>query len=357
MASRFWVGGSTTWDGVTTANWSALDGGVAGASVPTAADDVFLTAASGAVTITTSGTTTDVCRSLTCTGFTGTLNHASSTAIAIGDGTAGTSNVALLLIAGMGYTAGGRFDFFSTSATVQTINSGSKTLNNVTINAPGGSYQLSAGLTIATANTLTHTAGTLNTNGQTCNWGLYSSNNSNTRALILGSSAITITAAGTPWDITTATGMTLTPNTSTITLSGASATFGGGGLTYNNVTITGTGTSNLSGANTYNDFTRTGPVTTTSVITLSSNQTVNGVFTCNGNSNVNTTVFRTGSTGTQRTVTVNGSFNITNTIFTGIAALGTAGTWTGSILGDGGGNSGISFDVARNVYWVAFFGW
>ena len=57
MANRFWVGGSGTWDNASTTNWSATTGGAGGASVPTAADDVFFDANSGtAATVTIQAT-------------------------------------------------------------------------------------------------------------------------------------------------------------------------------------------------------------------------------------------------------------------------------------------------------------
>lgn len=40
MATRYWVGGSGTWNTTNTANWSTTSGGAGGASVPTSADDV-----------------------------------------------------------------------------------------------------------------------------------------------------------------------------------------------------------------------------------------------------------------------------------------------------------------------------
>lgn len=41
MAQRFWVLGNGTWDLTSTAPWSASSGGTGGASIPTAADDVY----------------------------------------------------------------------------------------------------------------------------------------------------------------------------------------------------------------------------------------------------------------------------------------------------------------------------
>ncbi len=52
MASRFWVGGTGTWDNSTTTHWSATTGGAGGASVPGAADDVTFDGLSGVGTVT-----------------------------------------------------------------------------------------------------------------------------------------------------------------------------------------------------------------------------------------------------------------------------------------------------------------
>lgn len=46
MASRYWVGGTGSWNTTNTANWSATSGGAGGATVPTNIDDVFINAAS-----------------------------------------------------------------------------------------------------------------------------------------------------------------------------------------------------------------------------------------------------------------------------------------------------------------------
>lgn len=44
MANRFWVGGTGTWNGSNTANWSATSGGTGGASVPAGGDTVVFDA-------------------------------------------------------------------------------------------------------------------------------------------------------------------------------------------------------------------------------------------------------------------------------------------------------------------------
>ena len=55
MASRYWVGGTGTWDASSTTNWASSSGGAAGASAPVAADSVFFDANSGSGTVSTSG--------------------------------------------------------------------------------------------------------------------------------------------------------------------------------------------------------------------------------------------------------------------------------------------------------------
>ena len=48
MATRYWVGGSGTWDAVSTTNWSTTSGGSGGASAPTYADNVIFDTLSNA---------------------------------------------------------------------------------------------------------------------------------------------------------------------------------------------------------------------------------------------------------------------------------------------------------------------
>lgn len=76
MASRYWRGGSGTWNSTNTTNWSTTSGGSGGASVPGSNDDVFFDAMSGGGTVTTSGE--PYVRSITTTGFTGSISGALS---------------------------------------------------------------------------------------------------------------------------------------------------------------------------------------------------------------------------------------------------------------------------------------
>lgn len=89
MATRFWVGGTGTWDASTTTNWSASTGGAGGASVPGASDTVTLDGASGGGTVTVN-TTVNI-STLAMGAFTGTL-----------DFSANNNNVTSTVISGSG---------------------------------------------------------------------------------------------------------------------------------------------------------------------------------------------------------------------------------------------------------------
>lgn len=56
MASKFWVGGTGTWNSTNTANWSNTYGGAGGASVPVAGDTCYFIGSSGSGTVTMDGT-------------------------------------------------------------------------------------------------------------------------------------------------------------------------------------------------------------------------------------------------------------------------------------------------------------
>lgn len=360
MANRFWVGGTATWDATAGSKWSTTSGGAGGSAVPTAADDVFFDAASGAVTITTSGTTTDVCRSLDCTGFTGTLSHAAATTITIGDATAGASNIALKLVAGMTYTLGNAntsaITFASTSATVQTIDYGGKTTGSVEFNGNGGSWQYISSHTIGATGILTLTRGTLDTNGQTCSWGRFDGSTTNVRALTLGASQITLTGGNVShWNMNVTTNLTFNSGTSLITVNSTSnTTFTGGGLTYYDVVINSPGGNNMtfSGANSFRNFTYNGTVGDFNPLPLpvGVTQTCSGTFTATGGSNIRRVRIFTVTPGSTATISA-ASVSLTNVDFMDITGAGAA-SWTGTSLGDMLGNSGITFTTPRTLYRV-----
>lgn len=76
MATRFWVGGTGTWDNSDTTHWATGSGGGGGASVPTSADTVTFDGSSGGGTVTVAATINgnNTLQSITCGAFTGTLD-------------------------------------------------------------------------------------------------------------------------------------------------------------------------------------------------------------------------------------------------------------------------------------------
>lgn len=257
MANRYWVGGTANWDGTAGSKWSTTSGGAGGEAVPTAADSVFLDAASGTVTVTIT-TVNAVCRSFNATGFTGTLTTSSASLI-VGDGTAGT----FTLGSGMTFGAGFSLSFIST-VTGNTITSNGKSISgDTTFNGVGGVWTLQDALSI-TGN-LSLSSGTFNANNFNVTAREFNSTGTATRVLTMGSGTFTFSHTANVWNAES-TGLTINANTSTINITDSGAgtkTFTGGGFTYNNVSITagGSGSVDFSGSNTFNVFTINAPKT------------------------------------------------------------------------------------------------
>lgn len=76
MASRFWVGGTGTWDAADTTHWAASSGGAGGESVPGASDTVTFDGSSGGGTVTPDYDMTVV--SITMGAFTGALDFSTN---------------------------------------------------------------------------------------------------------------------------------------------------------------------------------------------------------------------------------------------------------------------------------------
>lgn len=332
------------------------------AQTPTAADDCQLTLTSGNVTIDAGS----VCRSIDCTGYTGTLTHNAGATLTIGDATAGLGNVALRFVVGMTYTLGDAQNsailFLSTSATVQTVDFAGKTTANVVYNAASnGSWQLTGSHNTGSIAGVNLTKGTLNVNGQTCSWGAFTSTAANTRVLTLGSSAITLTNTGTSWSTDPGGGsLTITANTATVTMIGSWS--GSGTTNYNGLSVIMNGAleqmiQTAPGQTlTWANVTRTGNASKTCELTISINTSITctSTFTCNGNSVINRVLVKTSQLGTAKTITA-AVVSVTNSDFKDITGAG-AGSWNLSAIsggsGDCQGNSGITFTAPVTRFWV-----
>ena len=219
-------------------------------------------------------------------------------------------------------------------------------------NGTGGGWTLQDAWNNGASN-ITLTAGTLNTNGQTVTTtGTFSISGTTTRTLTLGASTITCNI----WTSGTVSNLTFNADTSSITVTnGGTSAFSGGGLTYNNMTFTGTTATNnspqITGANTFANLTRTNASGYTA-LRIDANQTVTGTFTVTGNNaNTQRIIVRSDATGTARTITA-AAVSLTNVDFQDITAAGAAAPFTGTSVGDAGGNTNITATTATTRYWV-----
>lgn len=177
MANRYWVGGTAAWDGTAGTKWALTSGGAGGQAVPTSADDVFFDASSGANTVTISAGNTGA-KSITCTGFTGTL--AGSAAISVSG--------SVTLATGMTLTYTGIITFIATG----TLTSAGKTLSSIFIDGVGITVSLGDAYTSVSGASIGLTNGTFNLNGFTATPSRFTSSNLNTRAVTFGSANIVL---------------------------------------------------------------------------------------------------------------------------------------------------------------------
>lgn len=205
MADRYWVGGTGTWNTISTTNWSTSSGGGSGASVPTASDSVFFDS-NTTYTVTMTGALT--CLNLTVS--TGTVTFATGTTptLAVSGSFSISSNTV--------WNSTGTITFNATSSQTITTNGVSLT-PSITFNGVGGTWQLQDNLTVSPVTdtkVVTLTNGTLDVNGKILTTPHFSSTNTNTRTIAFGSGSITVNGTngtlGYVWTTSTITGLTIT---------------------------------------------------------------------------------------------------------------------------------------------------
>lgn len=366
MANRYWVGGTGTWGLGGTTNWSATSGGAGGASYPTSADDVFFDQA-GTYTVTlngTAGTASINCRSITVSGAT-TVNFS------------GINSARLNVYGSMTISVTGTWNvplYFLATTTGHTVTPGVRTYtSNFTFDGVGGAWTLGSAISCSALEFINGTFNTSNFN-VTGSGSPMIFNGSGTQVLNFGSSTITSVYVGGPGSVfvnfpaANAAGLTL--NAGTSTLNGPTAgtsNFVGGGKTFYNVTIRvatsylGIGTP-IQGANTFNNLTIQGSSTNSvNTVTLYDNQTITGTLTlgssqssANGGAPM---LLRSNDwvLGTNRTITA-AAVSILGVTFQNITGAGAAAPFTGTNIGDGGGNTGITATAAKTVYWSLLAG-
>jgi hypothetical protein len=258
MANRYWVGGDGTWNTTSTTNWSATDGGAAGASAPTTADSVFFNANSN---VGTTAFTVTLGSSVGCLSYTSSaldaimiLNLGSFTLTVAGSWSNELTN---FNITG---TSSAIINFTPPAATTRTITTSGYTFPQITIRitaaASTGSLRLSGALTLVGFFDLV--AGNLNLNGFTLTPYTFDSSNSNLRSITFGAANIVLnsnTAGTTVLYMLTATNFTWTGTGGFVRNQRSTATFRFGdtagfttanapNLTFNSVTSTQTFGSN-----------------------------------------------------------------------------------------------------------------
>lgn len=300
VGSRYWVGGSGTWDSVATTHWAASSGGAAGESAPTSTDDVFLDANSGGGTITLGSQA--VCQSCDMTGLASTFADG---------GNAWSINGSLTLASGMTFTGAGGDLRMEASGTI--------TSNGVTM--PMNFVLVAGTTTLADAATFSGTicsiaaSSTLDLNGQTfANTGSTGPSVSGTLTcgastasmvkltinsggtLNFNSAVVSITGTGTVVSVDA--GATINAGTGTLKITNSSAsskTLSLQGKTYPNLWLAhgSTGTVTIQGSNTFADYkitSTTGAVlhtagTTQTVSTITWDGTAGNLITVRSSSN------------------------------------------------------------------------
>ena len=339
MADRYWVGGTTSWDGTAGTKWATTSGGAGGASVPTTADDVFFSNLStGTVTIATGNTGA---KSINCTGFTGTITGSAAITVAGG----------VTLVSGMTYTHTGTITITGTG----TLTTAGKAFSGLFINGTGITVTLGDAINTA-GRTISVSSGTFDTANYSVTTYTFSTSGTATKVINLGSSTVNITGFSVTIDLG-ASGTTLNAGTSQINITDLSFTnlqLRWASHTYYNVTITSAANNNKRfwGTNpTFNNLTFTTSGAGIGSSDLQTGFTVNGTLTCSGPSPSQRFFLYSDARGTQRTITANAIVG-TNCDFRDINLAGAAAGSSITRAGDCGGNSGITFPAPKTVYRV-----
>jgi trimeric autotransporter adhesin len=355
--TRYWRGGTGTWNATTTTNWSASSGGSGGASVPTSADAVIFDSASNATDYTVTCTAAILrCGSFTMSGpASGNVTWAGTAPLTVHDNFT-------LSATGITRTFTGSL-IFSGSATGKTITTNGVALaSNTTIDGVGCGWTLGNATSVGVSGSFATTNGAFDTNGYSFTTAVLFLGTSfgNTRSINLRSSTVSTFSSG-PVVFQNPINLTFDAGTSTInsSVSSGSVSFPGAGFTYYNVSFTSASMLSItfSGVNTFNDLTIAGRNTAgLTPVTINNNMTINGTFSISsGGSAANRISMRstTPTTGLYYVpvvLTCNAA-TFVDTDFIDITIAGAAAPVTTTRGGDCKGNSGITFPAPKTVYW------
>ena len=340
----YWVGGSANWDDATLQHWSLSDNGAVGQAKPTSLDDVIFSSTS-----VTAGASVSFnalvcrCKSLTTGAFSMTLSGSGT--LIIHNALSISPSTTVSMSAGI---------VFSGTGAGKTIDAGGKSLPFTTVDGIGASWTLTSAYT--TTSTFQVNNGSFDTAGYALTTTQISAINSGDRTVSFGSSAIALTttaANGTPIDFTADRNLQLNAASSTITISNGSTpnNIKLGNYAYGTILLTGKPTSApITGSGSINALTITTPTSMAYIsVTFSGNWTIGTLTAVGGTANqrvfIGSSVF-----GTQRTLALT-SFTCSDIDFQDIALTGAGAPFSGTRLGDCKGNSGVTFDAPKTVYW------
>lgn len=351
MATLYWGGGTGTWNDTSTANWyTDFARTTLSTRAPSAEDDVIFDSSSSATgyTVTISGGRT-VCRSCTISGpASGSLTLAGTNAWYIyGDLTLPATGLTRTFTSTINFWGAGNYSITTNgvalASSITFAGGGKYTLQDALNNGAGS---VTVGSTSAIAPGVE-----FDTNGYTVTCGTFQFSGSSGTIITLGAS--TVNCSGfTPVANSTVNAGTSTINISIVNVGTSTFT----GATFYNVNFTSTtyDVNQIYGNNTFNNLTFSTPTTARMLsCLLHGNQTVNGTLTISGQSAVNRHRFFSGTVGVTRTLTVAAVSSLTDIDFRDITVAGASAPWSGTRLGDCGGNSNITFGAGANKYIAA----
>jgi hypothetical protein len=348
----YWVGGTGNWSSTT--KWDTTSGGGGGAAIPTSLDAVNFDSLSNATAYTATidaGVTLARCASFTMAGpLVGNVTFAGSVGIAFhGNVSFAATGITRTYTGAMQWAGNGSYTF--------TTNGLATGGNNCTVIGIGATWTLGSGFSIQF---LTVTNGIFNTS--TNNYSVSAAglgvSGSNPKSVFLNNSTISITGGGNG-ALTTSpiTNLTWDAGTSQINMTATVSNVGinSAGVAFNNVSFTAASTNNISitGANTFNTLSFAGRTTVGIIpVTFNANQTISTLTLNAGTASAFRTFLASNTIGTTRTLTVGtltaGAADID---FRDITIAGAAAPISGTRFGDAKGNSGITFDAAKTVYY------
>lgn len=387
MATRYWVGGTGTWNTSSTTNWSATSGGASGASAPTSADIATFDANSGSGAITISVTVS--CLDFVASAIPATLTWTPTSGINCYGSFNMGSNGTLTATAGINVNFVGPNSGRTVTCSPAAAIFRDLTFGDTTYAVSTGGWTFSSAIQ---ANNIYLYTGTLDTNGQTVTVGNYFGDKglgSGTRTITLGASTINcgtvaITTSGVAVQLgifnanNYSTGTTFNANTSTINIGSVTNNTGSTvtglnigflqsestAITFNNVNLYGLYLA-THGACTFANLSVTAAQFNAAAswnvmqqLVLFGDLTVTGVLTLQGsNAGSQRLTVKSSSLGASKTITASNATASTKTLkwvnFQDIT-LTNSGSALGplTLVGDCGGNTfpASTFDAAITCY-------